>query len=289
MKKNEMLVPGILEGSKEGAYNAIRFVKENLNYVEFYGHQFVSTKYRLLRSNYGKYLLMHVISGCIEYITCEKKGRASAGQVMLIETGLPHGYSALETSEIKWFHFAGAYMRPVFDYIISQNNDDHTFNVDNNHGFIINFNSLYDAYETHNSPLDVVASARLTELLGLLLEGRKDSVSYLIRATIRYIEKYYKEPITLNQLAEQTGLSVSRFSTLFKKETGYSAYQYILNCRLQASRLLLTGTTQPIHEIAEHVGFSDSSTYIFSFKNKYQCTPLQYRNKNSPLFDTSHS
>src|SRR5699024_6537096 len=89
------------------------------------------------------------------------------------------------------------------------------------------------------------------------------------------------EPITLNQLAHQAGLSVSRFSSLFKKETGYAPYQYILFTRLHASRQLLTGTVSSINEIAAYVGFSDASSYIAAFRKKYSCTPLQYRARNS--------
>ena len=281
MLSNKSFAPGLLAGSKEYSYHATKVARELLLYVEFTGHQYVSPEYVLMRSHYCHYLLMHVVSGCIVYETDGCSGEARAGQAILMETQITHVYGSIGNSEISWIHFNGADFHPLFEYIISANNGSHTFDVSSDQEFVAKMNDLVQSYGTSNLYPEVIAAARLTELFGLLLSGHSGSSMEIIQSSIRYIKNHYSEPITLNQIARQAGLSVSRFSTLFKKETGYTPYQYILFTRLHASRQLLTGTISPIHEIAAYTGFSDASAYIAAFRKKYNCTPLQYRAKNS--------
>ena len=124
-------------------------------------------------------------------------------------------------------------------------------------------------------------SAKLTELVGLLLSNQGTSAADVINSSIRYIEGHFPEPLSLEQMARQAGLSVSRFSALFKQETGYSPHKYLLNTRLHASLPLLISTLTPVSEVALHIGFADASSYIAAFRRKYNCTPLQYRIQNS--------
>ena len=180
-----------------------------------------------------------------------------------------------------WIHFNGAHFQPIFDYIIASNRGNHTFDLRNNPEFTTKLSDLIHSYATSNLYPEIIVSAKLTELVGLLLSNQGTSSADVINSSIRYIEGHYPDPLSLEQMARQAGLSVSRFSALFKQETGYSPHKYLLNTRLHASLPLLISTVTPVNEIALHIGFADASSYIAAFRRKYSCTPLQYRIQNS--------
>ena len=80
----------------------------------------------------------------------------------------------------------------------------------------------------------------------------------------------------LCDLAAAIALSPSRFSHLFKRETGLSPVQYLKLTRIQKAKGLLEATHLSIKEVAGQVGL-DSSRLGKSFKETYGMTPLQYR------------
>jgi len=71
-----------------------------------------------------------------------------------------------------------------------------------------------------------------------------------------------------------TDVSFSRF---FKKRTGITFIDSLMEMRLgQASRLLID-TTQSVAEIAYHCGFNNISNFNRIFKKKKNCTPKEFR------------
>jgi AraC-like DNA-binding protein len=87
---------------------------------------------------------------------------------------------------------------------------------------------------------------------------------------------YYKK-IKLNDLAQITGMSKYHLSRLFKKHTGYSPHEYLINYRLSQAKDLLKTTDLPIYLIANKLGFSSSSHFVKLFKKETNTTPLNFR------------
>ena len=70
---------------------------------------------------------------------------------------------------------------------------------------------------------------------------------------------------------------------VFKKETGVSFSNYLLNVRLEKSKELLRKGNIRIYEIAYSVGFNNDQYFNRVFKDKYGITPLMYRKQKSKL------
>lgn len=94
------------------------------------------------------------------------------------------------------------------------------------------------------------------------------------------IESHYCEDISLDAVLEGVYLSRGYAGTLFKNETGMTIHQYIINRRLErATALLLESPPAKIYDIAWQCGFVDASHFINAFRQKYHCTPMQYRRR----------
>ena len=100
---------------------------------------------------------------------------------------------------------------------------------------------------------------------------------YIVNA-LTYINEHLSEKIIAEELAGKLYVSRTTLLTMFKKYTGVTLNNYILNCRIKkAISLLKEG--KPEAEVAEICGFGDSSAFIKAFKKVYHITPLQYIKK----------
>ncbi len=96
---------------------------------------------------------------------------------------------------------------------------------------------------------------------------------------IEYIRNNYSEHVTVADLARFVGIHRSYLSTLFKKETGVSPQQYLANFRLTMAAEMLSSTRYPIETVALSCGYQDPLVFSKAFKQKYNITPVKYRQK----------
>ena len=98
-----------------------------------------------------------------------------------------------------------------------------------------------------------------------------------IEAVIARMHRQVGKVESITTLAEQTGLSESRFRLLFRELTGCSVTHYQNRLRIQAARDLLASGHFAVGEVAEELGFRD--VYYFSrlFKKFTGLTPSQCR------------
>ena len=94
---------------------------------------------------------------------------------------------------------------------------------------------------------------------------------------LNYIDRQYKDCLTLNETAEHFGLSSPYLSAFFKKQTGQAFMEYYNEIRLRhAVDEMLTGTDS-IETIAQNNGFRDPRAFTSLFQKKYQMLPNRYR------------
>lgn len=106
-----------------------------------------------------------------------------------------------------------------------------------------------------------------------------EGISEDIFTCTQYISNRINEPIGINDLADHIGKSRAYLTVKFKKETGKTVNEYILDKRLSESKSLLKHTNKSISEIAYFLCFSSQSYYQTLFKKKYGETPHSYRKR----------
>lgn len=109
---------------------------------------------------------------------------------------------------------------------------------------------------------------------------RKDTNSKHINACKEYIYSHIKERITIEDLADEYGISASYLSRLFKKETGISVSAYIREQKIEVAKNLLRFSDYSMIDIANRLSFSSQSHFIQQFREVVGMTPKKYRDKH---------
>ena len=97
-------------------------------------------------------------------------------------------------------------------------------------------------------------------------------------AVKRYIDLHFKEPLTLEQLAEEAHMNKFYLSHAYKREYGVSPINYMTNKRIEESKYLLAETDLSMSRIAQLLGFSSLSYFSQVFRRTQEMSPMEYRN-----------
>jgi AraC family transcriptional regulator of arabinose operon len=100
-----------------------------------------------------------------------------------------------------------------------------------------------------------------------------------ISAVLETIHNRPEGVLRVPEMARQATLSLSRFSHLFKKETGYSPQTAVLRARLEKARQMLELTPLRVSEIAYNAGFNNPFYFSKQFARQYGASPRAYRVK----------
>ena len=96
-------------------------------------------------------------------------------------------------------------------------------------------------------------------------------------AVRRYIDLHYKQPLTLEILAEEAHMNKYYLSHAFKREYGVSPINYMISRRIEESKYLLAETDLSTSQIAQLLGFSSLSYFSQVFRRSQDVSPTEYR------------
>ncbi len=76
---------------------------------------------------------------------------------------------------------------------------------------------------------------------------------------------------------EKCGLQRSRFYTLFKRETGFSPNDYLIQVRMKKATMLLQESNRSISSIADELGYASLHYFTRQFTAYFGISPGRYR------------
>jgi len=98
-----------------------------------------------------------------------------------------------------------------------------------------------------------------------------------LSAAIEYINTHISEPLTIDSISEAVHISKYHFCRRFKKASGLTVMEYVLQTRLTLARNLLSRKEFSVTAISERCGFSSPSYFCRAFRTFTGQSPLRYR------------
>ncbi|GIP06520.1 hypothetical protein J28TS4_49270 [Paenibacillus lautus] len=119
---------------------------------------------------------------------------------------------------------------------------------------------------------------KVKEMLALIKGSRNLGSRHNIQKAQRFIEENYAmEDLSLQEVADSVGMSVTYLSRTFKNETNMNFVKYLVQVRMEKARELLAESELSAQEAAYRVGFSDYVHFSKTFKKFHGLTPSAYR------------
>lgn len=121
---------------------------------------------------------------------------------------------------------------------------------------------------------------------GKLINRNKTPKVYLTPQKIAEInqllqtpEFIYDQKIKLEQFAQRVAVNSTYLNRYFKQEYGCSFLQYITLLRIEKAEMLLRDSNTEIEDICYNTGFNSPSAFHKAFKNRYGCSPSEWRKR----------
>ena len=143
-------------------------------------------------------------------------------------------------------------------------------------GYLLRFNSLifellFQLY--HNFAVKILQNNT---------SQKKKDIARL-EPVLDYISEHYREPISLNEIAEVACLQTGYFCRFFKKKMGITFLEYQNEYRLSFIYRDLITTRDPVHVILERHGFTNYKLFRRMFLEHFGNTPTQIRKQREIL------
>jgi AraC-like DNA-binding protein len=237
----------------------------------------------------------HGLDECILIFCTKGKGWAeidgrrvsvAAGEVLFIPANKSHAYGAdvNDPWSIHWAHLAGtatasyASQMPAHEYVLSITPADAK-------EIARMFRESYRLASTGLSERTLLlVSHILRYVLGLLffqtgrsLGGASRAIVHDLTKSIEFMRANVARSITLQELSRHAGLSPTRYSTLFRKQTGSSPVEHHIRLRMQAACYVLDTTALSVKEVAAKLGYDDPYYFSRIFQKTLGYSPLAYR------------
>lgn len=241
--------------------------------------------------------------GCAGYVMilclrgrgwAESAGRRHSlerGDLVALRAFQPHAYGAADEDPwaIAWVHFGGSESEAWLTQTMGRPGTAscHTppERVDS-----LGLDRIHAVLTRGYGLAELLEAAALLRLALLTISRRRAQTSTAVsaqervHASVELLRREWKQRHTLPELAAAAGLSVTRYTALFGRLTGFAPIDFLIRQRVQQGATLLATTVAPIAAVAEECGFNDPYYFSRSFTRVMGCSPREYRRTHRPAF-----
>lgn len=145
---------------------------------------------------------------------------------------------------------------------------------------------LYIAQNGDMSPFHLIGhlylffDALTRSISSLRLKKGNRLRDFYIHEAITYIEQNFHNDISVEDIADNSGLNRSYFGKIFKESIGRTPQEFLLNYRMMKATELLKLTGNSIGDVSSAVGYDNPLHFSRAFKKIYNVSPREWRNQN---------
>ncbi|WP_321378035.1 AraC family transcriptional regulator [Trichococcus shcherbakoviae] len=126
------------------------------------------------------------------------------------------------------------------------------------------FYDIFSFFKIHNENMEMGVRISRT---------KKYSEAFLL-----YVgNNYYREDLTIEEIAKSMYLHPAYFSQVIKEELGLTALKYLNLYRMNKASQLLKTTELSVEQIASAVGYQNRHSFTRAFKNRFHSSPTRYK------------
>lgn len=230
------------------------------------------------------YYLLYVVNGDMKILSGEEPQMISNGQFICFYSHTPYEYhSGKDGIFYYWAHFTGHSVREILDACGIENSKVYSIGVHDE--ILALWRSMFPEFANQDTLFTLRTTPKLLQVLTALSERiDKDAsavVSRKLHKSIDYIHENFNREFSVGYLAELEHLSISRFYTIFKENTGYSPSEYIIVLRINRACSMFMQTDMTVKEIAMSVGYRDPFYFSRIFKKYIGKSPCEYKKSHS--------
>jgi AraC-like DNA-binding protein len=257
-------------------------------YVLNMRHQRCGTHYGCKRDTAIGHQIMFMTAGRGEGTYQGKHWTAQRGDAVLMDLRRPHEYYAAKKApwEMYYVRFDGPGVAQVFDTLVYAARSP-VIPYSSERRMKRDFAALIRILKSRPSAFDVWVFHHLTGLIANIAEGLQsrihgtldiDTPSSGIPAALALIRSEYTRTIALKELAQAACMSPFHFARQFKRQTGFTAMEYLEKFRIsRAQEQILSQPNISLKQIAAQVGYSDAAYFSRIFRRRTGMPPLTYR------------
>ncbi|SEQ76880.1 AraC-type DNA-binding protein [Hyunsoonleella jejuensis] len=215
------------------------------------------------------------------------KINVSDGDAFLLFPGIWHRYKPKKSTgwTERWVGFSGKIASQFLSNGFFSTNEP-VISKCNKPSILQHFNSLFKLFDEEPYGFQRTASGICLQLMADLYNIKSggsniESLNSLVAKAKSIMYKNIYSTLNLKKVAQELGVSYSKFRIDFKKQTGISPLQYHLLLKIEKSKELLLNTSKSQKEIAFELGFESDVYFNRLFKNKTGLAPGKFRNSSN--------
>lgn len=135
-----------------------------------------------------------------------------------------------------------------------------------------------DVNKNQKEMLELIIRQQLVSTIEAVLLGSERKINFRERID-NILQEKQLNLVTLNDIAEELGVSTQYLCKTYKEETGITVHKYLTSKRLKYAKNLLKYSKLSIKEIAQECGFQDTIYFTKLFKRYNEITPSEYRSR----------